>query len=139
MASVTLRNIVKDFKETRVLNDVTLGIADREFLVLVGPSGCGKTTALRMVAGLEEATAGEIWIGDRLVTSGIDGIYPPGLPVAEVTQVERNTAYLFASVDCKPLAGVNSGAQVLVLGPLPELPRPPEKPAGAPQRKKGKS
>lgn len=78
-------------------------------------------------------------IGDRLVTSGIDGVYPPGLPVAEVTQVERNTAYLFASIDCKPLAGVNSGAQVLVLGPLPELPRPPEKPAGAPQRKKGKS
>jgi len=79
-------------------------------------------------------------IGDRLVTSGIDGIYPPGLPVAEVTQVERNTAYLFAGIACKPLAGVNAGAQVLVLGPLPAQPeRPTETPATAPQKKRGRS
>lgn len=79
-------------------------------------------------------------IGDKLVTSGIDGIYPPGLPVAEVTQVERNTAYLFASIACKPLAGVNAGTQVLVLGPLPALPeRPVDTPAAAPAKKKGKS
>lgn len=79
-------------------------------------------------------------IGDQLVTSGIDGIYPPGLPVAQVTQVERNTAYLFANITCKPLAGVNAGTQVLVLGPLPALPeRPPETPAATPQKKRGRS
>ncbi len=77
--------------------------------------------------------------GDQLVTSGIDGVYPPGLPVAEVTHVERNTAYLFASIACKPLAGVNSHTQVLVLGPLPEgVERPRETPA-TPQKKKRKS
>lgn len=79
-------------------------------------------------------------IGDQLVTSGIDGIYPPGLPVAQVTQVERNTAYLFAGITCKPLAGVNAGTQVLVLGPLPALPeRPPETPVATPQKKRGRS
>lgn len=79
-------------------------------------------------------------IGDQLVTSGIDGIYPPGLPVAQVTQVERNTAYLFAGIACKPLAGVNAGTQVLVLGPLPARPeRPAETPETAPQKKRGRS
>lgn len=79
-------------------------------------------------------------IGDQLVTSGIDGVYPPGLPVAQVTQVERNTAYLFAGITCKPLAGVNAGTQVLVLGPLPAMPeRPPETPAATPQKKRGRS
>ncbi len=78
--------------------------------------------------------------GDQLVTSGIDGLYPPGLPVAEVTRIERNTAYLFASIDCKPLAGVNAGAQVLVLGLLPAAPeRPVETPASATQKKRKKS
>src|SRR5947208_11893604 len=67
MASVTLKELSKEFKEVIAVNNVNLEIRDKEFLVLVGPSGCGKTTALRMVAGLEEATAGEIYIGDRLV------------------------------------------------------------------------
>ena len=53
--------------------------------------------------------------GDQLVTSGIDGVYPPGLPVAEVSNVERNAGYLFARIGCKPLAGVSSHSQVLVL------------------------
>jgi len=53
--------------------------------------------------------------GDQLVTSGIDGVYPPGLPVAEVSNVERNAAFLFARITCKPLAGVASHGQVLVL------------------------
>lgn len=79
-------------------------------------------------------------IGDQLVTSGIDGIYPQGLPVAEVTHVERNAAYLFANIACKPLAGVNAGAQVLVLGPLPVQPEPPqEAPATAAPKKRKKS
>src|ERR1051325_11315184 len=67
MASVTLRELSKEFKEVIAVNKVDLEIRDKEFLVLVGPSGCGKTTALRMIAGLEEATSGEIFIGDRIV------------------------------------------------------------------------
>jgi len=84
--------------------------------------------------------AADFQTGDQLVTSGIDGIYPPGLPVAEVTHVERNTAYLFANISCKPLAGVHAHAQVLVLGPLPAMPeRPEETPVTAPQKKRKKS
>src|SRR6266566_4143826 len=68
MAQVTLRNLVKKFSEDVVaVNNVNLEIEDKEFVVLVGPSGCGKTTTLRMIAGLEDVTDGEIYIGDRLV------------------------------------------------------------------------
>jgi len=67
MASVTLRQLTKAFKEVVAVNQVDLEIKDKEFMVLVGPSGCGKSTALRMIAGLEESTGGEIYIGDRLV------------------------------------------------------------------------
>lgn len=67
MANVTLRDLTKSFKNVLAVNNVNLEIHDKEFLVLVGPSGCGKTTALRLVAGLEEATSGEILIGDRVV------------------------------------------------------------------------
>jgi multiple sugar transport system ATP-binding protein len=67
MAQVALRNIVKMFDKTPAVQGIDLDIADREFVVLVGPSGCGKTTTLRMVAGLEECTSGEIYIGDQLV------------------------------------------------------------------------
>ena len=67
MAGVTLKNLTKTFKTVMAVNNVSLEIEDKEFLVLVGPSGCGKTTCLRMVAGLEEATGGEILIGERLV------------------------------------------------------------------------
>jgi multiple sugar transport system ATP-binding protein len=67
MAQVALRKVVKMFDKTPAVQGIDLDIADREFVVLVGPSGCGKTTTLRMVAGLEEASAGEIFIGDQLV------------------------------------------------------------------------
>jgi multiple sugar transport system ATP-binding protein len=67
MAQVALRNIIKVFDKTPAVQGIDLDIADREFIVLVGPSGCGKTTTLRMIAGLEEATSGEIYIGDQLV------------------------------------------------------------------------
>src|ERR1700758_3718124 len=67
MAQVALRNIVKTFDRTPAVQGINLDIADREFIVLVGPSGCGKSTPLRMIAGLEEATSGEIFIGDQLV------------------------------------------------------------------------
>ncbi|UCH33758.1 MAG: sn-glycerol-3-phosphate ABC transporter ATP-binding protein UgpC [Armatimonadota bacterium] len=67
MAAVKLRDLTKHFGKVVAVEELTLDIHDKEFLVLVGPSGCGKTTALRMIAGLEEATEGEIFIDDRLV------------------------------------------------------------------------
>ncbi len=67
MAQVALRKIVKMFDKTPAVQGIDLDIADREFIVLVGPSGCGKSTTLRMIAGLEESTSGEIYIGDQLV------------------------------------------------------------------------
>ena len=67
MAGVTFRNVVKRFGATTVIRDLSLEVQDKELMVLVGPSGCGKSTALRMLAGLEEITEGEIRIGDRVV------------------------------------------------------------------------
>ncbi|HEX9090435.1 MAG TPA: ABC transporter ATP-binding protein, partial [Anaerolineales bacterium] len=67
MASVTYENVTKRFGDVTAVGDLSLTIADKEFLVLVGPSGCGKTTALRLLAGLEEITEGRILIGDRVV------------------------------------------------------------------------
>ena len=67
MASVTLKNVVKRFGSVTAVDNLSIEIQDREFAVLVGSSGCGKTTALRMIAGLETVTSGEIYIGDTLV------------------------------------------------------------------------
>ncbi len=67
MASVRLQSVSKKFGDTVVVDDVTLEVADREFLVLVGPSGCGKSTTLRMIAGLETTSGGDIFIGDQRV------------------------------------------------------------------------
>ncbi|MCS7100349.1 MAG: sn-glycerol-3-phosphate ABC transporter ATP-binding protein UgpC [Burkholderiaceae bacterium] len=67
MASVTISNVQKFFGGTHVIRGVSIDIADGEFAVLVGPSGCGKTTLLRMIAGLEEITEGEIRIGTKVV------------------------------------------------------------------------
>ncbi|MBV8165737.1 MAG: sn-glycerol-3-phosphate ABC transporter ATP-binding protein UgpC [Alphaproteobacteria bacterium] len=67
MAQVTLRNLVKRFDRTEAVRGINLDIADTEFAVLVGPSGCGKSTTLRMIAGLEEVSDGEVMIGGDLV------------------------------------------------------------------------
>ncbi|WKZ34582.1 MAG: sn-glycerol-3-phosphate ABC transporter ATP-binding protein UgpC [Anaerolineales bacterium] len=67
MASVTYKDVVKRFGDVEVIKNLNFEVADKEFLVLVGPSGCGKTTALRLLAGLEEISDGEILIGDRVV------------------------------------------------------------------------
>jgi rod shape-determining protein MreC len=75
--------------------------------------------------------------GDQLVTSGIDGIYPPGLPVAQIVNVERNAAFLFARIVCKPVAGVSNHKQVLIVHAeqkVPEQPAEEEKKA-APAKK----
>src|SRR6478735_8970447 len=67
MAAVTLDHISKKYGEVTAVNDLNIQIRDQEFLVLVGPSGCGKSTALRMIAGLEEISGGDLYIGDRRV------------------------------------------------------------------------
>ena len=68
MAQVVLENISKVYPNGfQAVTDLSLSIEDGEFLVLVGPSGCGKSTALRMIAGLEEISDGELFIGDNMV------------------------------------------------------------------------
>jgi multiple sugar transport system ATP-binding protein len=69
MATVSIRNVRKSFGSTEVLHGVNVEIEDSEFVILVGPSGCGKSTLLRMIAGLENITAGEIAIGGRVVNN----------------------------------------------------------------------
>ena len=71
MAEVTLRNLTKRWGDFIGVDNQSLEVCDREFLVLLGPSGCGKTTTMRMIAGLEDPTDGEIWIGDRLVNDDL--------------------------------------------------------------------
>src|SRR5262244_773410 len=67
MAEVSLRNVVKRFDNVEAVRSINLDIPDNEFVVLVGPSGCGKSTTLRMIAGLEEVTSGDIYIGGEIV------------------------------------------------------------------------
>src|SRR6187455_2715527 len=69
MATVTFDHVWKKYGEVVAVNDLSLEIQDGEFMVLVGPSGCGKTTSLRMIAGLEEITQGDLRIGDRIVNN----------------------------------------------------------------------
>ncbi len=68
MASLSLKHIFKVYdNKVKAVNDFTMDIEDKEFIVFVGPSGCGKSTTLRMIAGLEEITAGELRIDDEIV------------------------------------------------------------------------
>ena len=69
MATVTFDGVWKKYGDVVAVNDLSLEIQDGEFMVLVGPSGCGKTTSLRMIAGLEEITQGDLRIGDRVVNN----------------------------------------------------------------------
>ena len=83
MAQVVLKDVTKTFPGgVQAVSEVSLDIRDKEFLVLVGPSGCGKSTTLRLVAGLEEITSGEIYIGDQLVND----IPPKNRDIAMVFQ-----------------------------------------------------
>lgn len=67
MADLNLKNVCKRWGDHTGVDNFNLHIADQEFLVLLGPSGCGKSTTMRMIAGLEDVTEGEIWLGDRMV------------------------------------------------------------------------
>ena len=82
MAEVIVKNIIKRYGSTEAVSDVSLHVRDKEFVVLVGPSGCGKSTTLRMIAGLEDITSGELYIGDRLVND----IAPKDRDIAMVFQ-----------------------------------------------------
>ncbi|GLV58550.1 glycerol-3-phosphate ABC transporter ATP-binding protein [Dictyobacter sp. S3.2.2.5] len=82
MAQVRFNHVYKTFNKVEVVHDISLDVEDKEFLVLVGPSGCGKSTCLRMIAGLEEPTDGEIYIGDRIV----NGVDPKDRDIAMVFQ-----------------------------------------------------
>jgi len=83
MAGITLKNIYKVYPgDVTAVNDFSLEIEDKEFIILVGPSGCGKSTTLRMIAGLEEITKGELYIGDRLVND----VEPKSRDIAMVFQ-----------------------------------------------------
>ncbi len=88
MASVSFHDIKKDFGKTAVLHGISLDISDGEFMVLVGPSGCGKSTLLRMLAGLEEITAGSIAIDSRVVN--------------DVESKDRDVAMVFQSYALYP-------------------------------------
>ncbi len=141
MASVSIRNVVKRFGKVQVIHGLDLEIAHNEFVVLVGPSGCGKSTMLRMIAGLEEITEGEIHIGDRL----INNVEPKNRNIAMVFQnyalyphmtVWRNIAFGLraarlpkAEVDLK----VREAARVLGLEDLLER-KPAELSGGQRQR-----
>jgi len=82
MAAITFRNVSKHYGVTPVIDRLSLDIADHEFMVLVGPSGCGKSTALRLIAGLEEISSGELSIGERIVND----VAPKDRDVAMVFQ-----------------------------------------------------
>jgi len=82
VASVTFNHVYKRYGDVTVVSDLNIAVADKEFLVFVGPSGCGKSTSLRMLAGLEEISDGEILIGDRVVNN----VAPKDRDVAMVFQ-----------------------------------------------------
>jgi len=88
MAGVTIKNLTKRFGNVIAVNNVSLEVKDREFLVLLGPSGCGKTTTLRCIAGLDTPDEGEIYIGDRLVN--------------DLAPKDRNVAMVFQSYALYP-------------------------------------
>ena len=88
MASLNLRNINKRYEETEVIRSVNLDIADGEFVVFVGPSGCGKSTLMRMIAGLEDITGGDLTID--------------GVRVNDVQPAKRGIAMVFQSYALYP-------------------------------------
>jgi len=77
MAEVKLINVWKKFGEVVAVQDMNIHIKDGEFMILLGPSGCGKTTTLRMIAGLEEPTKGQIYVGNKLVADPEKGVFVP--------------------------------------------------------------
>lgn len=77
MSSVEFQNVSKSYNENKILNDISFKINDGEFVSFLGPSGCGKTTSLRMIAGLEKNSSGDILIGSELISSPEKKIFVP--------------------------------------------------------------
>ena len=132
MAQVAITNVGKAFGPVKVLHDVSVDIADGQFVVLVGPSGCGKSTLLRMVAGLESVSGGTIAIGDRVVNN----LPPAKRDIAMVFQnyalyphktVEQNMAFSLKLKKTDPAIvaqRVSQAADILDLAPyLKRYPR----------------
>ena len=117
MAEIRLQNLTKRFGEVTAVDDLSLEIADREFLVLVGPSGCGKSTVLRCIAGLEELTRGEIFIGDRRVNT--------------LSPKDRDVAMVFQNYALYPHMNVRENL-AFGLRPANTSPRSPGLDAGPP-------
>jgi multiple sugar transport system ATP-binding protein len=97
VSSITLTGIAKRFDDVVAVSDFSLAIDDGEFLVLLGPSGCGKSTVLRMIAGLEQPSAGEIRIGDRAVN--------------DVEPKDRDVAMVFQSYALYPHMSVRANIE----------------------------
>ncbi|NDV20685.1 sn-glycerol-3-phosphate ABC transporter ATP-binding protein UgpC [Pseudodesulfovibrio sp. JC047] len=141
MANVELKKVVKRYGDVEVVHGVDLDIKDNEFIVLVGPSGCGKSTVLRMVAGLEAISGGEVIIGDRVVNQ----VSPKDRNVSMVFQnyalyphmsVRENMGFSLkmrklskADIEAK----VDEAAQILELGPYLDR-KPSELSGGQRQR-----
>jgi rod shape-determining protein MreC len=100
--------------------------------VLFG-NGTGRAPELRFTA-----PTADVRVGDRLLTSGIDGTYPPNLPVAEVVDIERDTGQMFARIATRPLSGVDRSQYLLVLGQAAAAPPRPEEPAESDVVKRGR-
>jgi len=136
MAGVTLRGVAKRFGDTPVIEGLDLEIREGEFMVLVGPSGCGKSTVLRMIAGLEEVSGGEILIGERAVTD----VPPKDRDVAMVFQsyalyphmTIRENLEFGLKIRKTPRAEIDRlvGEAAQVLGIVPLLDRKPKQLSG---------
>jgi multiple sugar transport system ATP-binding protein len=141
MAQIVLKELRKTYDNTEAVRGIHLDIAHNEFVVLVGPSGCGKTTTLRMIAGLEEITGGEIFIGERL----INDVAPKDRDIAMVFQnyalyphmtVFQNMSFglrLRKIPKEEILRRVNQAAEILNIGELLER-RPKQLSGGQRQR-----
>src|SRR3974377_1745653 len=137
MAEVALRNVTKRFDDVDAVRGISLQIPDKEFVVLVGPSGCGKSTTLRMIAGLEEATSGDIVIGGDVVND----VPPKDRDIAMVFQnyalyphmsVFENMSFglkLRRTPKAEIRARVEQAAKILDITDL--LRRRPKQPSGA--------
>ena len=104
MAPVRLRSLRKSYGEVEAVAGIDLAIEDRAFVVLVGPSGCGKSTTLRMIAGLEEATSGEIWIGEVLVNE----LEPKDRDIAMVFQDYALYPHMSVAENIRSVCGTGS-------------------------------
>src|SRR5690349_4616199 len=136
MAQVNLRKLVKNYDSTPAVRGIDLDIPDKEFVVLVGPSGCGKTTTLRMIAGLEDITEGDVVIGGDIVND----VPPKDRDIAMVFQnyalYPHMTVYenMSFGLRLKKLPKddiarrVQNAAQILDIGPL--LDRKPKQLSG---------